>query len=205
MEARRAAPWSQDGQRRGCEPVRRGRAGAHERGWRLSPRRDSSVSRTAKAPARPHAPGRPSVARPRAREGSLARFRRSSTPTLPCVLECGWPSARPRHAPAERRPARSTRCIEDQGPRRSPSAPWRYASPRSASMSAAAVPAGSRMAGQPSVGSPASTGGRITPDETSSSKRPGVPLAPAPGGTSSATTRPWAVIATRSPASVRRM
>ena len=42
----------------------------------------------------------------------------------------------------------------------------------------------------PSVGSPASSGGRITLDATSSSKRLGVPFAFAPGGTISATTRP---------------
>lgn len=69
-------------------------------------------------------------------------------------------------------------------------APWRYASPRSASINSAAVPAGRRMAGHPSAGSPASSGGRITPDAMSSSKRLGVPLVLEPGGTSSATTRP---------------
>lgn len=39
----------------------------------------------------------------------------------------------------------------------------RYVSPRSVSISAAAVPGGRRMSGQSPVGSPDSTGGRITP------------------------------------------
>lgn len=65
-----------------------------------------------------------------------------------------------------------------------------YASPRSASISSAAVPTGRRMSGHPSVGSPGSSGGRITPAETSSSKRLGGPPVFAPGGISSATTRP---------------
>lgn len=80
-----------------------------------------------------------------------------------------------------------------------------YASPRSASINSAAVPGGSAISGQSSVGSPASSGGRITPDATSSSKRLAIPVVLVPGGTSSATTRPCAVIAMRSPASIRLM
>jgi len=82
----------------------------------------------------------------------------------------------------------------------------RYASPRSLSISSAAVPGGSRMSGQSSNGSPASTGGWRTPAAMSSSHRlPGDVRAPRPGGTSSATTRPCAVTEIRSPASIRRM
>ena len=83
--------------------------------------------------------------------------------------------------------------------------PCCYASPRSASISSVAVPSGRRISGQSSVGSPASSGGRITPAAMSSSKRLGPPFVFAPGGTSSATIRPCAVIAICSPASIRRM
>jgi hypothetical protein len=70
----------------------------------------------------------------------------------------------------------------------------RYASPRSLSISSAAVPRGRRMSGQSSNGSPASTGGWRMPAAMSSSHRlRGDVRAPCPGGTSSATTRPWAV------------
>ena len=94
------------------------------------------------------------------------------------------------HAREARRPARWTRCTAHQRFPGSKAALWLYASPRSASISSAAVPAGSPMFGHPSVGSPASSGGRITPEATSSSKRLGVLFAVAPGWTSSATTRP---------------
>ena len=47
--------------------------------------------------------------------------------------------------------------------------PARYASPRSLSIKAAAVPAGNRMSGQSSSGSPPSSAGRMTPVATKSS------------------------------------
>ena len=85
-------------------------------------------------------------------------------------------------------------------------APWsHYPSPRSLSIKSAAVPAGRRRAGQSANGSPASTGSRTTPAATRSSYRVRRPERVAlAGGPSSATTRPCAVTAIRSPASIRR-
>jgi len=92
-----------------------------------------------------------------------------------CDPGSGLRLSRPHPPRALPQAARSLRCSASQvqpqtnGRGAYVAAELPYASPRSLSIRAAAVPGGSRISGQSSKGSPSSTAGVITPDATSRS------------------------------------
>jgi hypothetical protein len=163
----------QDGQR--LRPYRRCSGRRGKTGHRCRSRRQSRPY--GHTPWRVHQESRPNASR----RSAAAWCDVSATPTGANgeLLDGMYPSARalsaaasgPRsHAPTRRQRAPSTPCTEcpprqplaggHARPTSGPSAgERRYASPRSLSINSAAVPGGSRMSGQSSNGSPASTGG----------------------------------------------
>ena len=183
---RRATPLLQGARHRACGWVRQETVGGPERARRLSQRPRTSDAQTAAVHALPHALRRPSTARRHAHEESLVRPPRSSTRMSPGVPWFGPTSAPLRHVPAARQPTRWTRCIEHRHFRQSEQVRSRAAPPRG--RPAATLRHDRRQSvrrqfrpeveypANPSVGSPASSGGRITPEATSSSKRLGPAL-----------------------------